>query len=190
MMRHLKRILLTGLFIVAPFSLTFILIAWFVQMVDGMLSPVTGLLGRPVPGLGLIAALLIILGVGAAASNVAGQHLLDYFEDMLLRVPGINWLYKTIKQVADVFSPAATKSFKRVVLVEYPRPEIYSMGFVTNELKMAGRPMISVYVPTNHVYIGDFVLVPAEKVKDLPLSLHEGIQAALSAGASLPAELQ
>lgn len=190
MIRRLKRVLLTGLFIVAPFSLTFILIAWFVQLVDRMLYPVTGLLGQPIPGLGIIAALVIILGVGAVASNVVGQHLLEYFEEMLLRVPGINWLYKTIKQVADVFSPAAAKSFKRVVLVEYPRPEVYSMGFVTNEVSVDGRRLISVYVPTNHVYIGDFVLVPADKVKDLPLTLQEGIQAALSAGASLPPEFK
>jgi uncharacterized membrane protein len=189
-MRRLKRTLLTGLFIVAPFSLTFILISWFVQMVDRMLLPVTGLLGRPVPGLGLFMALLIIWGVGAFASNVAGQHLLEYFEEVLLRVPGINWLYKTIKQVAEVFSPAANKSFKRVVLIEYPRPEVWSMGFVTNEIELNGKTMVSVYVPTNHVYIGDFVLVPEEKTKELALSLQDGIQAALSAGASLPTQLK
>jgi len=186
---RLKRMLLTGLFIVAPFSLTFILILWFVQLVDHMLYPVTSLLGRPVPGLGLIVSLLIVLGVGALASNIAGQHLLEYFEELVLRVPGFNWLYKTIKQVAEVFSPAAKKNFRSVVLIEYPRPEIWSMGFVTNEVTLEGRKLVTVYVPTNHLYIGDFVLVPPEKVRTLPMSMQDGIQAALSAGAALPKDL-
>lgn len=192
-LRSLKRLLLTGLFVVAPFSLTFILLVWFVGTVDALLAPVTSLLGRPVPGLGLVAALLIVLAVGALASNIVGQHLLEYFEELLLRVPGINWLYKTIKQLAEVFSPTSRDAFRSVVLVEL-RPQTYSMGFVTNELTLeqggAGRKMLCVYVPTNHFYFGDFMLVPAEKVLQLPMTLQEGLQCAISAGASYPPVLK
>lgn len=187
---RLKRLLLTGLFIVAPFSLTFILIVWFVQLVDHMLYPFISLIGRPIPGLGLIVSLLIVLGVGALASNIVGQHLLEYVEELLLKLPGVNWLYRTIKQLAEVFSPSAKKNFRSVVLIEYPRPEIWSMGFVTNEVTLAGRKLVSVYVPTNHIYIGDFVLVPPEKVTTLTMTLQDGIQAALSAGAAFPRELK
>lgn len=188
--RRFKRTLLTGLFVIAPFSLTFMLLAWFVSTVDRALAPVIGLIGRPVPGLGLAVALVIVLLVGTLANNIGGQHLLEYFEEMLLRIPGFNWLYGTIKQVADVFSPSGKKAFRSVVLVEYPRPGVYSVGFVTREVCLeregASARLACVYVPTNHMYIGDYILVPTAQVMSIPLSLQEGVQCAISAGASLP----
>jgi uncharacterized membrane protein len=187
-LRRFKRTFLTGLFVLAPFSLTFILLAWFVAALEGMLAPLTGLLGHAVPGLGLLAALLLVWLAGALASNIVGQHLLEYFEDLLLRIPGINWLYKTIKQLAEVFSPNGKNSFKSVVLVEYPRPEVFSVGFVTNEVSLGekGRRLLSVYIPTNHMYIGDYILVPVEEAIHLRMTLQEGVQCVISAGASLP----
>lgn len=187
-LRHFKRTFLTGLFVIAPFSLTFILLSWFVNAVNGFVAPLTSLLGHRVPGLGIIAALGMVWLAGVLASNIAGQHLLEYAEEMLLRIPGINWLYKTIKQVAEIFSPTAKNSFRSVVLVEYPRPEIFAIGFVTNEVSVeeSGRKLFCVYIPTNHFYVGDYILVPAEKAQPLQMSLQEGIQAAISAGAALP----
>lgn len=189
-----KRTLLTGLFVIGPFSLTFMLLAWFVGTVNRAVAPLTDLIGYRVPGLGLAATLAIVLAAGALANNIAGQHVLDYFEELVLKIPVFNWLYRTIKQVADVFSPSKKAAFRRVVLVEYPRPEVYSLGFVTNELSLEkdgeGRPLACVFIPTNHMYIGDFILVPAARVIPTSLSLQDGIQCALSAGASLPAILK
>lgn len=188
--RRLKRTLLTGLFIVAPFSLTFILLAWFVAVVDRALAPLVGIIGYPIPGLGLMVAFCLILLAGVLGSNIAGQHLLEILEDFLLKIPVFNWVYKTIKQLSEVFSPGAKTHFKGVVLVEYPRPEVYSLGFVTNRLHIEQgsqkREMVSVYIPTNHMYIGDYVLVPSERVIATRLTQQEGIQAAISAGAALP----
>lgn len=188
--RRLKRTLLTGLFIVAPFSLTFILLAWFVAVVDRALAPLVGIIGHPIPGLGFMVAFCLILLAGVLGSNIAGQHLLEILEDFLLKIPVFNWVYKTIKQISEVFSPGAKTHFKGVVLVEYPRPEVYSLGFVTNRLHIEQGPhkreMVSVYIPTNHMYIGDYVLVPSERVIATRLTQQEGIQAAISAGAALP----
>jgi uncharacterized membrane protein len=193
-LRRLKRILLTGLFIVAPISLSFMLLAWLVALIDGLLSPLIGVVGRPMPGLGLVIAFLIVLGAGVLGSNMIGQHLLELAEEMLLRIPVFNWVYRTIKQLSEVFSPSGKSSFKSVVLIEYPRPGVYSMGFVTNQVSVqaAGEPraLVCVYVPTNHMYIGDSVLVPADKIIALKMTQQEGIQAAISAGASLPAVLK
>lgn len=193
--RRFQRTLLTGLFIVAPFSLSFMLLVWFVTVIDGMVAPLTGLIGRPVPGLGLIVAFLIVLGVGLLATNIAGQHVLEWAEEMLLKIPGFNWVYRTLKQLSEVFSPSSKANYKRVVLIEYPRPHVYSLGFVTNELELekaghGAQKLVSVYVPTNHMYIGDFVLVPLEHVHPLQLNQQEGVQAVLSAGAALPAHLR
>lgn len=193
--RRFQRTLLTGLFIVAPFSLSFMLLVWFVTVIEGMLAPIVGLIGRPVPGLGLIVAFLIVLGVGMLASNIAGQHVLEWSEEMLLKIPGFNWVYRTLKQLSEVFSPSSKTAFKGVVLIEYPRPHVYSMGFVTNELTLDrdghhAQKLVCVYVPTNHMYIGDFVLVPQDQVLPTQLNQQEGVQAAISAGAALPAHLR
>ncbi|MBI5629395.1 MAG: DUF502 domain-containing protein [Elusimicrobia bacterium] len=188
--KRFKRTLLSGIFVVGPFSLTFMILAWFVSTVDKFLAPVAGLFGRNLPGIGLVVALLIVLGLGALANNIMGQHLLEYFEELLLKIPGFNWVYSTIKQMTEVFSPANKNAFRRVVLVEYPRPAVYSLGFVTRDLEIErggeSRNFVCVYVPTNHMYIGDIVLVPESQVFSTPLTLQEGIQCAVSAGASLP----
>ncbi len=189
-LRRLQRLFLTGLFVLAPFGLTFMLLAWLVAFIEGLVMPLTQVSGQRIPGLGLITAVAVILGTGALASNIVGQHLLDLFEELLLRIPIFNWLYKTIKQVAELFSPNGKNSFKSVVLVEFPRPGVYSVGFLTNEVSLADGEVVSamvcVYIPTNHMYIGDYILVPKEAVLATPLTLQEGIQAAISAGASLP----
>lgn len=190
-MRRMKRVFLTGLFIIAPFSLSFILLAWFVALIDNTLAPlVVGFLGRPVPGLGLLLAFALILVAGVLATNLAGQHLLEWTEEMLLKIPVFNWVYRTIKQLSEVFSPSSKAAFKSVVLVEYPRPSVYSIGFVTNHLQLERdghrKDFSCVYVPTNHMYIGDYILVPSDHLIATKLSQQEGIQAAISAGASLP----
>ena len=192
--KRLQRTLLTGLFIVAPISLSLFLVLWLVALVDGLLAPLAGLIGRPVPGLGLVVALGLVFAAGVLGSNLVGQHLLELAEELLLKIPLFNWVYKTVKQMSEVFSPSGKSNFKSVVLVEYPRPGVYSMGFVTNQLtaEIGGKSqaLVCVYVPTNHMYIGDSVLVPADKIITTKLSQQEGIQTAISAGASLPAVLK
>jgi uncharacterized membrane protein len=189
--RGLKRTLVTGLFIVAPIILTIILLAWFVSLIDGLLAPVVGFVGRPVPGLGLLVAFLTVLVAGVLGSNLIGQQLLEFTEELLLKIPVFNWVYRTIKQLSEVFSPAGRANFKSVVLVEYPRPGVYSLGFVTNQIDTQGPhapgALVSVYIPTNHMYIGDIVLVPPSAVIHTRLSQQDGIQATISAGAALPA---
>lgn len=192
-LRGLKRTLLTGLFIVAPISLSFILLAWFVALVDGLLAPVVGFIGRPVPGLGLVVAFLLVFTAGILGGNIVGRHLLEVTEELLLKIPGFSWIYRTIKQLSEAFSPSKS-SFKSVVLVEYPRPGMRQLGFVTKKVDVEGvegaQELVCVYIPTNHMYIGDSILVPADKVLTTSLTQQEGIQAVISAGASLPAHLK
>ena len=190
-MKKLKRLLLTGLIVVAPFSLTFILISWFVGLVDRVLAaPLFGFLGRPIPGLGLVLAFILILLAGVLGSNIFGRHLLEVFEEFLLKIPVFNSVYRVFKQLSGVFSPGENGASRAVVLIEYPRPGIYSVGFLTNRLALEDadgrRELVSVYVPTNNVYIGNYVLVPASQVVSTDLTSHQALQATMSAGAALP----
>jgi uncharacterized membrane protein len=189
-LRALKRTLLNGLFIVAPLGLTVIMLAWLVSLIDGLLSPLALFAGRPIPGLGLLVAVLLVFVAGLLGSNLVGRHLLELSEELLLRIPVFNWVYRTIKQLSEVFSPEGKDSFKSVVLVEYPRPEVFSLGFVTKRVSLERdgkkKELVCVYVPTNHMYIGDFILVPADKVIATTMTQQEAVQAAISAGAALP----
>ena len=189
-LRGLKRTLLNGLFIVAPVGLTMVMLVWLVSFIDGLLSPLASLAGRPIPGLGLLVAVALVFAAGLLGSNIFGRHLLEISEDLLLKIPVFNWVYRTVKQLSEVFSPSGKESFKSVVLVEYPRPGVYSVGFATKRVSLerdgARQDLVCVYVPTNHMYIGDFILVPAEKVITTKMTQQEGVQSVLSAGAALP----
>ncbi len=187
---HLKRYFISGFFTLIPIGLSVLVVWAFISGVDRTLAPVIDTaLGFRVPGLGLIAAVLLILGTGVLASHVVGERLLVVAEDLLERIPVFKWVYGTIKQMTEAFSPANKASFKSVVMIEYPRPGVYSMGFVTGEMVLdlpdgTHKKMTSVYIPTNHVYIGDIVFVPSDLVIPSHLTVQQGIQVALSAGAN------
>lgn len=192
-MRSLKRAAFTGFLIVGPAGISAYLLYWVVVSVDGLMaSPAHALLGRRIPGVGLLTAACVLLGVGFLASNLAGRHLLELAEDVLLRIPLFNSLYRTFKRMAEAFAPGGAQ-FRSVVLVEHPRAGAYVLGFVTNRVSVgqgeALQELTVVYVPTNHLYIGDILLVPKERVRETGLSLEQAAQAVFSAGSSLPREI-
>ena len=186
---RLRRYFISGFFTLIPIGLSVLVVWSFVAAVDQTLAPVLDTaFGIRVPGLGLIAGILLILAAGVLASHVVGERLLLVAEDFLARIPVFKWVYGTIKQMTEAFSPANKASFKSVVMVEYPRPGVYSMGFVTGETTLdmpdgTHKKLIAVYVPTNHVYIGDIIFVPGESIIPSHMTVQQGIQTALSAGA-------
>lgn len=184
--RVLKRWFVTGVLVLAPISISVSLILWMGGWVDSMLSPVAyAVWGRAVPGLGLASAAVLILGVGWLGSNIIGKQVVEVFEDLLMHVPIFSWVYKTIKQLTEVFTPGGMASFKSVVMVEYPREGVFQLGFATGSTTPVpgGQTLTSVYIPTNHLYIGDVILVPPAKVTETSMTLQEGVQFFLSAGA-------
>jgi len=190
-----RQYLLTGLFVTVPIGVSLLVVVWFITFVDQTAAPpLDAFLGVHIPGIGLLTAFLSVLAAGVLASHVVGQTLLELGERVILVVPGLNWLYRTIKQIVEVFSPENPAAFRRVVLVEHPKPGSYSLGFVTKELQVdlgdgRAQEMVSVYIPTNHFYLGDFVMFPVSAVHPTPLTVQQGIQCALSAGAAIPERL-
>lgn len=166
-----------------------------VKVVDGLLSPFAFvLIGREIPGLGLATAVTLALAAGWLASNIIGQQVLEIIEDLVFHVPILNWLYRTVKQLTEVFSPGGKSQFKKVVIVEYPREGVFQLGFATGTVIQEegglSETLTSVYLPTNHLYIGDIILVPPARLRPTSMSLQEGIQYFLSLGASMPAALR
>jgi uncharacterized membrane protein len=192
--KRLKRVLLLGLIILGPFSLTLMILSWSVALIDKALAPLIGLLGRPVPGLGLLVAFTLVLAAGVLGSNIFGRQLIEFVEELLLKIPVFRSVYRVFRDLTAAFSPDNASSFRGVALIEYPRPTVYSVGFITNRVTLetadGPRELVSVYVPTNHLYIGDTVLVPAESVLLTGMTTQEGVQATVSAGSALPGTIR
>jgi uncharacterized membrane protein len=151
------------------------------------------MLGRRIPGLGFLTALVIIFMMGTIARNVVGRRVLVRVEKLFDHVPIFRSIYPSVKQLLESFSPQQRNSFKSVVLAEHPRKGEYVFGFVTAELLIEGvegkRSMVTVFVPTNNLYLGDVIVVPKEDTMHTGLTVEEGIRIILSAGTATPPRL-
>jgi uncharacterized membrane protein len=185
---------IAGFFVTVPAFATAWLLWVFWSRIDDLLAPMyERLFGRPLPGLGFLTAVAIILVMGTIARNVVGRRVLAWADALLLRVPIYRRLYPSIKMLIDSFSPERRSAFKAVVLVQHPREGEYAFGFVTShvllETPSGKREMVTVFVPTNNLYLGDVSVVPRDDVILTGLSVEEGIRIILSAGTATPARL-
>jgi uncharacterized membrane protein len=186
--------MIAGFFVTVPAVATAYLLWVFWKGIDDIFSPMyEAMLGRRLPGLGFFTAVAIILLMGTVARNVVGRRVIAVGDRVLLRVPIYRRLYPSIKMLIDAFSPERRSSFKAVVLVQHPREHEYAFGFVTSEVLVetpsGKRQMVTVFVPTNNLYLGDIVVVAREDVVSTGLSVEEGIRIILSAGTATPARL-
>jgi uncharacterized membrane protein len=191
----IKRYFLTGVFVLLPIGATALIMTWLFNLLDGWATPITQrLFHHHIPGLGFVITASVITFTGFLSSNVIGRWLLRVIDQLFMDVPVFKTVYNTTKQVMQVFSPQAQGSFRSVVFVEHPRAGVLSLGFVTHEmtLEIQGRPQshLAVYVPTNHLYFGDIFLYKPENVHVTGLSVQQGIQSVISAGAMLPVQLK
>jgi uncharacterized membrane protein len=185
---------ITGFFVTVPAVATAWLLWIFWVHIDDILAPTyEHLFGRPLPGLGFLTAVAIILLMGTIARNVVGRRVLALGDRLLLRVPIYRRIYPSVKMLIDAFSPERRDAFKEVVLVEHPREGAYAFGFVTSAVLLDAphgkREMMTVFVPTNNLYLGDVLMVPRENVLPTGLSVEEGLRVILSAGTATPPRL-
>lgn len=193
-MGWLRRTFLTGIIVTVPLIVTLVALVWIFQIVDAIATPVsTSVLGRAVPGLGVLITALVVLAVGVVATNVIGRRILARAESWLLHVPVFKTIYAPVKQLVAAFSPGNEAGFKRVVLVEDARRGLV-MGFLTKEFTLdrgrGAERLVAVYVPTNHLYLGDVLVVPREQASFPDVSVEEGIRIFLTGGMALPDRMQ
>ena len=197
---------LTGLFLVLPAVVSLAIIKWLF----GTVSTVTDLLlfflppevthrpGADGPGTGpmfwywslvaLLVAVLLVSTLGRLARNYIGKKTIEWVEAVMLRIPLFNKIYGAIKQVNEAFSSGSKNSFQTVVLVEFPREGLYSVGFVTSEQRQevqvkTKEKVVSVFIPTTpNPTSGFLVLVPEDKVTKLEMSVPDAIKYIVSLG--------
>lgn len=194
---------LTGLAVVLPGVVTLAVVKWFF----GTLSSLTDFLLFFLPvevtrannGLGpvhwywslltIIVAALGVTCVGILTRYYIGRRLIDFADTLMLRMPILNKIYGTIKQVDRAFTSGKKSSFQTVVLVEYPREGIYSVGFITSEQAVevqekTNKKCVCIFIPTTPIPTGGFlIVVPEEKIIKLDMSVEDGFKYIISIGA-------
>jgi uncharacterized membrane protein len=186
----LRRRFVTGFVVTVPLVISAITLVWVFRMVDGLVGPLyRRWFSVDTPGLGIATTAALVLLVGVVATNVLGRRLLQRAEGYLTRIPVFRTVYSPVKQLVAAFSPDNEYGFKKVALVEDPhRGRV--LGFVTREFVLdLGRgeePLVAVYVPTNHLYLGDLVIVPRGAVSFPDLAVEDGVRVILTGGMALP----
>ena len=190
--------LLTGLVILVPVTLTIYILKLIFDFMDGMFSPVVDRALQPyfpgahVPGLGFLLTLLVVLVLGWLSTNVVGRRLIQAGETLIGRIPVAKSIYSATKGVLEAISFDQSDAFKRVVLIEYPKEDVFAVGFVTRSanwpaLDQRTADIVLVFVPTTpNPTSGFLLLVPRSKAVDLPISVEDGIRMVISGGIVLP----
>ncbi|MCO5550793.1 hypothetical protein L7F22_004284 [Adiantum nelumboides] len=181
----------SGCVILLPIAVTFYITWWFVKFVDGFFSPLYARLGVHIFGLGFITSIVFIFVVGIFFSSWMGASILSIGEWFIKRMPLVRHIYSASKQISTAISPDQnSRAFKEVAIIRHPRVGEYVFGFITSSLTLQTptheEELCSVYVPTNHLYLGDIFLINPRDIIRPNLSVREGIEIVVSGGMTMP----
>jgi uncharacterized membrane protein len=190
-----RRKFFTGLIILLPTVVTAYVFYRLFVSIDNILEPVV--MRYPfldIPGLGFLSVILIILLTGIFAGNFFGGTIIAWMESVVFRIPLISRIYIAIKQLSEVFLKQERTVFKRAVLIQYPRPGIYVVGFVTSSWRFKDengneKTFVNIFLPTTpNPTSGLFLMVPEAEVMPFDYTIEDALKLVISGGAVLPGE--
>lgn len=193
---HIKRYLITGVLVITPIWGTYLIFKTLLTSMENLLGDYASSHFPEfyIPGLGIIALLVFIFLIGLLTANFVGKKLLDLWERLLKKVPVVSSIYSALKQIVDSFSMQGSGNFSRVVLIEYPRKGVHTIGFVTGaskgevQDKTKGK-VLNVFVPTTpNPTAGFLLLVPEADVISLDMKVEDGMKMIISCGIITPPE--
>jgi len=196
---RLRRYLVAGLLVWVPIGATILIFSVLLDLMDRLLLLLPPafrpeqLLGFRIPGLGAILAVGVLLATGLLVANFFGRRLVGSFESLLDRIPLVRGVYSSVKHFAEVVFSDSNTSFKKVLLIEYPRTGLYSLAFQTSEnpeevQRRTGDEIVTVFLPTTPNPTSGFMLfVPRKDVTELDMSVEEALKMVISLGVVLPA---
>jgi len=194
----MKKYFITGLLIWVPLAITAWVLALIVRTMDQTLLLLPDalnperLLGFYIPGIGVIATLLVVFLTGLVTANIIGQRLLRFWEGVLSRIPVVKSVYYSVKQVSDTLFSSSGEAFRKALLVQYPRQGIWTIAFQTGQpggdvVNHLPDDCISVYVPTTpNPTSGFFLMLPRKDVIELDMSVDEALKYIISMGVVAP----
>ncbi len=191
----LRRYFLAGVLVVVPLILTYLVLRFLFNIVDGILQPlIIELVGRPLPGLGIVATLALVLVMGILTHNFIGRYVVQIWERLIVNVPLIKPIYTASKQLLEAIALPSTQSFSEVVMIEYPRLGTWALGFITNRVQikqdMNNNELIAVFVPSTPTPMSGFVvLTPIPQIQVVTnMTIQEGVNYLVSGGVVSPKE--
>ena len=194
----LRRYLVAGVLVWLPILATIWVVGFIVQLMDQtlLLLPEAyrpeALVGFPLPGLGAVFAFLVLLVTGLLVTNLIGRRLVAYWEDVLNRIPLVRSIYGSVKSFTETVFSQSNKSFRKVVIVEYPRTGMWSIGLITAEnvheiSEKTGEQQVCVYVPTTpNPTSGLIVMVPRSQIIELDMSVDAAMKMIVTLGVVIP----
>ena len=197
-MSTLKKYIIAGLLVWLPFAATIVIVKLVIDLLDKTIlllppefHPAT-VLGFSIPGFGIILAISILLLTGMLAANLLGRRLVEFWEAVLNRIPLVRSIYSSVKQISTTILDPRGKSFRKVVMLQYPRKGIWSIGFLTNEnvstdIEGIDEELVAVFVPTTpNPTSGFIIMAPREDITELDLTVEEGFKFIISMGVIVP----
>ncbi len=195
MLKHLRSFFFTGLLVLLPIVISLKLVFWGFEKADQILGDLLYQIllryfnfTKPIPGLGFVVLVLIITLTGIFAKHYLGKKLILVGEKILDKIPILNGIYNTTKQIMETLTNKEKSAFRKVVLIQYPRVGIYSPGFLTGDtpaeaIEKTGKQLANVFIPTApNPTTGYLVFVPLEEVIMLDMSVEDGFRLLISAG--------
>ncbi len=190
--KNLRKQFLTGILVIVPIGATILILIWIFTTIDNILQPVIQLIvGHPVRGVGFGITIVLIYLAGVIASNVVGKSLIRYGESVLSKVPFVRPLYASIKEILESFSRPSKSGLLQVVLIEFPRKGMWTLGFITNEMLMpSGETQLNIFIPNAPNPTGGFLqIVKEEEVIRTDIPVNEALRMVISAGRVSPQEV-
>lgn len=194
----IKRYFITGLLIWVPLAIT----AWVLSLIADVADQSLRLLptsvhpnrlfGFDIPGAGVVLTLLIILTTGLLAANFIGQRLVGWWEELLARIPVVNSIYNSVKQVSDTLFSSSGNAFRKALLIQYPRQGAWTIAFLTgvpggDVVNHLQGDYVSVYVPTTpNPTSGFFLMLPRSEVIELNMEVDVALKYIISMGVVAP----
>jgi len=197
-MKQLRRYLVAGLLVWVPLGVTILILRILIGLLDRSLLLIPQQyrpeewLGVAIPGLGIILTLAIVLVTGLLAANFVGRSLVGFWESLLERIPVVRSVYAAVKKFVEIVFSESDQSFKKVLLIEYPRNGIYSLAFQTatslGEVQgRTGEEVVCTFVPTTpNPTSGFIIIVPKKDVIELDMEIDEALKMIISLGVVIP----
>jgi uncharacterized membrane protein len=195
---RLRAYFIAGVLVTAPIALTLYLVWLFIDLVDRTMRPLipAHFLPFTVPGVGLVAAIAVLTLIGAVTAGWVGRLWLRLSEGILAKMPVVRGIYSATKQIFETVLASKSNTFREVVMVEFPRRDMWTIAFITGRLdsdlpEFAGEEMLNVYVPTTpNPTSGYLVFVPRRDLVFLSMSVEEGIKLVISGGIVAPPQIR
>ncbi|MBL51189.1 MAG: hypothetical protein CMG57_04450 [Candidatus Marinimicrobia bacterium] len=182
--------LFAGIAALLPLYLTFFILRFLFETLERMSAPMLKNIGLEIPGLGIVLTIVFIFILGVIVTNFLGRKIFAIGERFVTKVPIVNTVYSTLKQITETFTKGTTEAFEGAVYIEYPRQGLWTMAFISGESKSKdGIPYYHLFVPTTpNPTSGYFLMIPQADARPTGMSVEEGLKTIISGGLLAPEE--